>query len=307
MNEVRVSVVMITYGHERFIAQAIEGVLMQVCNFSVELIIANDNSPDKTDDIIQSFLANRTIPPHITIHYTKHSTNLGMMPNFIWALKRAKGQYIALCEGDDYWTKANKLQIQVDFMESHPDYIMCCHDRDVVDDNNEVLIHNQQTTKVDKDTFVQSLVYRNVPFDDVFYTYFVKAKNGDTFLIYRLHQLGETKYFDLNAACYRVSDAGVWSQVGAQKRFEMSMASYNNMIDYYMLLQNRTAVQELQKWKAEQYLIRSQDLAVNGDQKAALNSLWQYNKTLWKHNPAWLFKLATIKTNILLTVQYLKK
>lgn len=113
-NKPLVSVVMITYKHEAFIAEAIEGVLMQEVDFPVELIIADDCSPDGTKEIAQRYI--ETHPKGHWIKYTRHSQNKGMMPNFIWALEQAKGEYIALCEGDDYWTDPFKIQKQVDLM-----------------------------------------------------------------------------------------------------------------------------------------------------------------------------------------------
>jgi glycosyltransferase involved in cell wall biosynthesis len=115
-----VSVVTITYGHENFIAQAINGVLMQECDFEVELIIANDCSPDKTDEVIKEIIKNH--PKASWNKYIKHEKNIGMMPNFIFALKEAQGKYIALCEGDDYWIDPYKLQKQVDFLEANEEY-----------------------------------------------------------------------------------------------------------------------------------------------------------------------------------------
>jgi glycosyltransferase involved in cell wall biosynthesis len=112
-----VSVVMITYNHEAFIAEAIEGVLMQEVDFPVELIIADDCSPDRTSEIVQGYLD--THPKGHWIKYTRHDKNKGMMPNFVWALEQARGEFIALCEGDDYWTDPLKLQKQLDFLESN--------------------------------------------------------------------------------------------------------------------------------------------------------------------------------------------
>ena len=122
-NRLLLSVIMITYGHENFIEQAIKGVLIQECNFDFELIIANDCSPDNTDIIIKDIIAND--PRAGKIKYVRHNNNIGMMPNFIYALQSAKGKYIALCEGDDYWTLPSKLQKQVDFLEANPDYGLC--------------------------------------------------------------------------------------------------------------------------------------------------------------------------------------
>ena len=109
-----VSVVMITYGHEDYIAEAIEGVLRQVVDFPVELIIADDCSADNTESIVQGFIQNH--PNGHWINYTKHEKNKGMIPNFLWALEKAEGEFVALCDGDDYWTSSNKLQIQVNFL-----------------------------------------------------------------------------------------------------------------------------------------------------------------------------------------------
>ena len=111
---------MVTYNHEKFISEAIEGVLIQQTNFSFELIIANDASTDGSDKIINEFIANH--PKGNLIKYFKHEKNVGMMQNFTFALGHCKGKYIALCEGDDYWTDPLKLQKQVDFLEANEDY-----------------------------------------------------------------------------------------------------------------------------------------------------------------------------------------
>ena len=115
---------MITYGHEKFIEETINGVLMQKTNFEVELIIADDCSPDNTESVVKSF---EDHPKFNWIEYTKHKVNKGMMPNFIYALEQCNGRYIALCEGDDYWTDPLKLQKQVDFLEANPNLVGCFH------------------------------------------------------------------------------------------------------------------------------------------------------------------------------------
>ncbi len=298
-----VSVIMITYKHEAYIAQAIEGVLMQKTTFEYDLVIADDCSPDGTESIIREII-NTNAKGHL-IKYHLHEKNIGMCANGIFALKQCAGKYIALCEGDDYWTDPTKLQQQFDFMEQHPDYIMCCHDRNVVDEQNNILIKNQQTTKVDKDTFVQTLFYRNIPFDSLFYTYFEQAKNGDTFLIYRLHQLGKTHYFDFNGACYRVSDVGVWSKVSDEKRFEMSISSLDNMIAYYTILNDKITVNEIQKWKAEQFLIKSKLLSEAGYKNSAFKHIFKYNALLLASNPRLFFSTNNLKTTTFLTTKFL--
>lgn len=108
--------VMITYGHESYIKQAIESVLMQECDFDVELVIANDCSPDGTNDVVKDIIDHH--PKSSWIKYSRHRINKGMTPNFLWALEQSKGKYIALCEGDDFWTDPLKLQNQVDYLRN---------------------------------------------------------------------------------------------------------------------------------------------------------------------------------------------
>jgi len=120
-----VSVVMITYGHENFIEEAINGVLMQECSFGIELIVSSDCSPDNTDEVVRNIIKHHQRGDRIK--YICHEKNIGMMSNSIFSLNEAKNKYIALCEGDDYWTDPLKLQKQVDFMEGNLEFSFCCH------------------------------------------------------------------------------------------------------------------------------------------------------------------------------------
>lgn len=112
-----VSVCMLAYNHEHYIAEAIEGVLMQQTNFEFELIISSDASSDRTHEVVSEFVANHTKGKRVK--YFNQQRNLGMQCNFIFALNECKGKYIALCEGDDYWTDPLKLQKQVDYISGH--------------------------------------------------------------------------------------------------------------------------------------------------------------------------------------------
>lgn len=121
-----ISVVMITYNHEAFIGEAIEGILMQLCDYEIELIIADDCSTDNTGIVIKQYID--THPKGYWIKYSYHENNKGMIPNFLWALQQAKGNYIALCEGDDYWLDSNKLKNQLEFLTTNPACSFVCND-----------------------------------------------------------------------------------------------------------------------------------------------------------------------------------
>ena len=118
-----VSIVCITYNHEPYLRQALDGFLMQRTTFPVEIILAEDCSTDGTRAICEEYAKRYSKK----IHYIVRDHNVGYNQNEYEAMQAARGKYIAFCEGDDYWTDADKLQRQVDFMEVHPDYSVCWH------------------------------------------------------------------------------------------------------------------------------------------------------------------------------------
>jgi glycosyltransferase involved in cell wall biosynthesis len=115
MSEPLVSVKMITYNHAPYIAQAIEGVLMQKTSFRFELVIGEDCSTDGTREIVFDY---KKRYPEI-IRVITSEKNVGARKNSLRTDEACKGKYIALCEGDDYWLRVDKLQMQVDYLEEH--------------------------------------------------------------------------------------------------------------------------------------------------------------------------------------------
>lgn len=120
--ELKVSIVMITYGHDQYLVEAITSILDQICDFSFELIIGNDNSPDNSDAVIRGIIESHPNGNYVKYHH--HENNLGMVDNFLFCLKQVKGIYFAFCEGDDYWIDPYKLQKQVDYLDQNKDYSM---------------------------------------------------------------------------------------------------------------------------------------------------------------------------------------
>ena len=116
----KVSVCMITYNHEAFIRQAVESALMQKTTFEYEIVVGEDCSTDKTRETICEIAGK--YPEKIVTNLQK--VNVGGAENFLSTFAMCKGEYIAILEGDDYWTDPNKLQKQVEFLESNPDYGM---------------------------------------------------------------------------------------------------------------------------------------------------------------------------------------
>ena len=124
----KVSVCMITYNHEKFIAQAIDSVLMQQTNFDYELVIGEDCSTDGTGAIVADY--QKRYPERIRAFLREK--NIGMHENGRQTLAACRGEYIAILEGDDYWTDQHKLQKQVDHLDAHPEASVCFHNVSVL-------------------------------------------------------------------------------------------------------------------------------------------------------------------------------
>lgn len=131
----KVSIVMMVYNHGRFLRQALDSVLMQQTDFDYELIVGEDCSPDDSREILREYapkFGQRLVPLY-------REKNMGAVKNLLDCLNRCRGDYLAVLEGDDFWTDARKLQTQVDFLESHDDYSAVYHRCRMVNQNNECL------------------------------------------------------------------------------------------------------------------------------------------------------------------------
>ncbi len=127
----KVSIVMIAYNVEKYIAQAIESVLMQKVTFNYELIIGEDCSIDKTREIAKKY--QKEYPDKIIVF--EHKKNLGLTPNCIATHNKCKGEYIALLDSDDFWTDKMKLQQQIDFLDLNKKFSACAHQSEIIYDD----------------------------------------------------------------------------------------------------------------------------------------------------------------------------
>ena len=134
MKNVDVSIVVVSYNHEKYIKEAITSVLKQKVNFNYEIIFADDNSQDKTKEIIK-----RETKKLKNVIYLFSDTNRGNTFNSINAYKHAQGKYIVALEADDYWYSEEKLQTQYDFLESNPEYIAVSNKRFTINSNGNKL------------------------------------------------------------------------------------------------------------------------------------------------------------------------
>lgn len=229
------SVIMITYGHEKYISEAIKGVFMQKTNFPIELIIANDCSPDETDTIVRKLIPEA--PNNIVVKYTRHSQNIGMIENHYWGLKQAQGKYIAICEGDDYWSAPNKLQKQIDFLEQNKDYCICCHNVFFLKETELITptifsknFGENTLIELSKENFIPTLsaVFRNIKLDTPKWLY--SAPFGDYPLWLLLSKYGKIMFLEDIMGVYR-QNVGIWS---GKKRNHLGVISFlSNFIRAY--------------------------------------------------------------------------
>lgn len=122
-----VSICCLVYNHEPYLRDCFEGFVKQKTSFPIEILVHDDASTDHSADIIREYTGKY---PNLfkPIYQTENQYSKGVKISLEYQYPRAQGKYIALCEGDDYWTDPNKLQMQVDWLESHPEYTMCCSD-----------------------------------------------------------------------------------------------------------------------------------------------------------------------------------
>lgn len=214
--ETLVSVRTITYNHEPYIRNCIEGVLMQKTNFRFEFIIAEDFSSDKTREICEQY-ANKY--PDI-IKLVISDSNVGAKENSRRAYDYCTGKYIAFCEGDDYWTDPYKLQKQVDFLEANPDYGMVHTNCSFLDNDSKILSKSPfDKSEIIKEGYIfNELIKYNrictltvcVRHDIIKrYTQDVEPhkrhwKMGDYPIWLYVSYNSRIKYLDDNTACYRV-------------------------------------------------------------------------------------------------------
>jgi glycosyltransferase involved in cell wall biosynthesis len=212
----KVSVAMVTYNHEKYLAKALDSVLMQKTDFDFEIVIGEDCSTDNTRSILLDY--KKRFPDVLQV--ILNDTNLGMYRNGAQVLQACRGEYIAMLDGDDYWTSPDKLQKQASFLDSHRDCSTCFHDAWIIhEDESREKTHYRPAQK-EFSTVEDLLVENFIPTAAVMYRrgLWQKApewaetlKMGDWIIhILNAHH-GRVGYIDETMAVYVIHRGGVWS------------------------------------------------------------------------------------------------
>lgn len=240
-----VSVFMISYNQQDYIIEALQSVLNQKTNFDYQIFLSDDASTDHTQQVVDAYLENHPKKENVT--FVKQEKNLGWMPNFIYTLQKCKdsgAKYIALCEGDDFWTNENKLQKQIDLLEKNHDVVLACHQyKELYNDGRLIecpyfrrdFFNGNDSFKFDQKDFEEfmriqtmTIVFRSSALDLSLrkkYEYYC-----DTHIKHHIldHGLGiYTKDFD---AVYRIHTTNVFMSLDQRKKTKFSYDVYKDLI-----------------------------------------------------------------------------
>ena len=220
-----VSVICCTYNHEPYIRQCLEGFMMQKTDFPFEVLVHDDASTDNTSSIVKEFEAKfpDIIKPIYQLENQYHK-KIDILTTYLFS--RAKGRYIALCEGDDYWTDPLKLQKQVDFLEQNPLYVMCSHRYDSYYQLNDTYDYNlDDNSRSYSLEFLLDGGWLFHPLTVMFKrealensAYYDCKVSMDAVLFYFILKQGPGYYLKDNMAVYRVHNGGVWSGINNHSR-----------------------------------------------------------------------------------------
>lgn len=238
----KLSICCITYNHEKYIEDALNSFLNQKLNFDFEIIIGDDASTDNTQKILKQYQEHY---PEI-IKPILRKNNIGSMENFMSVLKEAQGDYVAYCDGDDYWIDDNKIIKQIDALEKHPKCSFSFHDTLLVDQDKKPLklLSKGRKNEYFEDGVISggevigapiriahanSLLFRKEVIEDL--TLLEKLKfspNGDFALTTILASYGDAYYFKKAMGTYRIIESSISNsrKISDQKIFDQLMRFY---------------------------------------------------------------------------------
>lgn len=224
--ELMVTIHCLVYNHEPYLRQCLDGFVMQKTNFRFEAIVHDDASTDGSANIIREYAEKYpdTIKPiyEVENQYSKRDGSIRRIMN-----EHTHGKYVALCEGDDYWTDPLKLQKQVDFMEANPDYSLCFHNAMILNERVEVkeritsCCYFKGDQQISTEQLIEewciptaSILYRKASYDQLDLPKFF---SGDYTLELGLASVGKLHYIDRYMSVYRLNNGGVSSKISAHK------------------------------------------------------------------------------------------
>ena len=253
----KVTVILTTYNHEKYIEQALDSVLMQEAAFGFEIVVLEDCSTDRTRDILLAY--QKRYPGKIRLILAER--NQCSNKPFVMAFQAARVQYIAVLDGDDYWTSPHKLQRQVDFLDAHPECSMCFHNVTVFyeDESREPWNRNppgQKEISTLEDLWLHCFIagcspmLRQHVLDD-FPDWYHSDILGDWPLYILYAERGKIGYVNEVMGAYRVHSRGIWSGLREIDKFESLILLYENLNAHLNFRYQKPISATISKWRAD--------------------------------------------------------
>lgn len=261
-NEILVTCVCITFNHKDFIRQCLDGMLMQETTFPYEIIVYDDCSTDGTREIVKEYAALHPDKIRTVLPEENQYSKLGdvVLENFV--LPVAKGKYVALCEGDDYWNDAQKLQKQATWMEQHPDYSVTFHrclrhdvdtDKFMQDDCARLIPTGEDGVTLNLAGFLGgwstqplSMVFRKVSFQPEKAAQYKHYR--DMHQIYHLLENGPAYLFAWVGGVYNLHVGGVAGKTSTKSRCEVSLAIAQELYEHNHNMHTRNFYASVLQW-----------------------------------------------------------
>ncbi|HZT60174.1 MAG TPA: glycosyltransferase [Pyrinomonadaceae bacterium] len=227
----KVSVAVVTYNHEKYISRAVESALMQEADFDYEIVVGEDCSTDRTRDILIEL--QRRNPDRVRLLLHERNGGDGGKRNFVETYRAFRGEYIALLDGDDYWTSPHKLRRQVEFLDGHREYSECFHNvllchEDGSEPPRELYPRGQKELSTVEDLLKGnnisscSVMFRRGLFGEL-PAWFTDLEVGDWPLHILNAERGPVGYLDELMAVYRFHGGGTWVSRDYPQRLKLMM------------------------------------------------------------------------------------
>ncbi|MFA0037468.1 glycosyltransferase family 2 protein [Vibrio chagasii] len=246
-----VSVLVVAYNHENYIVECLESILAQKTNFPFEILLGEDDSNDRTREICIEYANKYPSIIRLFLHDRRNTITFNGRAtgrfNWVYSLNQANGCFLALCDGDDYWTSPYKLQQQVDTLQASPTFSGCAHNTLVFNESSSKFAEQPIVGAVEKtiftiDDFVRgeiyfhtsSMLYRLSRIKKCVFDFYSESF-GDWFLCTKVSELGPIKYLDNTMSVYRIHESGVWSELDEFEKLSKNLSSiisYNRVLKF---------------------------------------------------------------------------
>ncbi|HRW73412.1 glycosyltransferase [Ottowia sp.] len=239
-----VSVLICTYNHRAYLRDCLDNVLAQITDFPVEVIVHDDASSDGTADLVRQY-AERFPACVQAVLQSENQLSQGRKPRPL-IRPLARGEFVAMCDGDDFWRDALKLQKQVDWLRAHPEHVLCFHDAFYHDAGGRSLNERNLIPEARRDYTARELrelrwgwmlmgtmLHRNIPLD--LPPEYALVPNGDAFFPMLLAAHGGAKYMDdIEPMAYRQSPVSRWTSRPLREQRAMSARTYLLISAYFL-------------------------------------------------------------------------